>query len=60
MFDDLASHKGPPLRLRLETLQRRMLVGLEASVVNLVGHRVWDEILSADLRGVGFLELVFV
>ena len=61
MLDDLASRKGPPLRLRLETLRRRMLVGLEASVMNLVGCRVWDEVLSADLRGVGdCLELVFV
>ncbi len=53
MLDDLASREGPPLRLRLETLRRRMLVDLETSVVNLVGCRVWDEILSADLRGVG-------
>ena len=53
MLDDLWSRKGLPLRLHLETLRRRMLVGLEASVVSLVGRRVWDEILSADLRGVG-------
>ncbi len=61
MLDDLWSRRGLPVRLHLETLRRRMLVGLEASVVNLDGRRVWDEVLSADLRGVGdCLELVFV
>ena len=61
MLDDLWSRRWLPVRLHLETLRRRMLVGLEASVVNLDGRRVWDEVLSADLRGVGdCLELVFV
>ena len=61
MLHDLWSRRGLPVRLHLETLRRRMLVGLEASVVNLDGHRVWDEVLSDDLRGVGdCLELVFV